>query len=401
MQSAIPPVPRAASGQRLSRYPGLTLTWPTLLLHSGSKVDPNETLGEPVDESEWVDLAAEALHSLVDTEGALVWTEVEAKLSESADPLSGRYINPHILSQARTRLLKDGRLVEETRTSRTTRPVNVFRPGDLRRRATRVERASRRKALLYGRYLSWAMGTSTQPAIVGNAAERVVHASLCQAAPEMGFRLPNPETGQVAHLFGEQINDGPLDNAAHVQLYDETDTPSLHITLLVEVKNVRECLYPSSDSTHQLLTKAARLQASHPGRRLLPVLVCRKNHYTLFNMAKDLGFLVFPLDRQWVVPHPRLDRHPGDRAYLQEVRHELSFVDLQTEQGPHEPITRRFIRVIRKYGAAYSSRWAHYSPLVADQFAALRRHGADPAFPDERSNRLRQHARNAGATVNW
>jgi hypothetical protein len=64
------------------------------------------------------------------------------------------------------------------------------------------------------------------------------------------------------------------------------------VTIPVEVKNLRDWMLPASPEVYQLLEKAAAVQAANPKAAIMPVLICRRVHFTLFRMAKDLGFFV-------------------------------------------------------------------------------------------------------------
>jgi hypothetical protein len=66
---------------------------------------------------------------------------------------------------------------------------------------------------------------------------------------------------------------------------------------------------------YQLLDKCARLQVQYPQQRLVPVLVCRRAHYTTFVMAKNLGFAVLPMMAQPILPpSSRAQRSPLKRS---------------------------------------------------------------------------------------
>jgi hypothetical protein len=66
---------------------------------------------------------------------------------------------------------------------------------------------------------------------------------------------------------------------------------------------------------------------ARPDAAVLPVLVCRRAHPTLFWMAKQLGFMIINMDRQFI--GSRID----EAAHL-EVHNELHFHDLTLGEGP-------------------------------------------------------------------
>lgn len=355
-----------------------------------------------MDTDEWVAAAEQRIMELLDSEGAAVWPEVVARISEPSDPTDR--IEPHHLHPARGNLESSDHITHTTQPSSGQRPVTVWHPANLDRRRTRITTAARRKRALYSRYLAWAQGSPSRPGIIGPAAERVVHESLREAAP-YGYRLLHPTAGEVRRAFGDQVPLGPLDNGAHLTVIDDQDTPQTAGTILVEVKNTRDWIHARSELLHQLLAKAALLQRAYPHRSLLPVLVCRRAQYLTFQLASSLGFMVVQLERQPVLSDPRLDARPGDRHYLNEVRRELDFLDLYEEEGPDTTLVNRLVRTIPQNFDTYASRWKAANGPVADLYHqytqsrginGLRALGTDQGF-----ERLRQAARDAGARVRW
>lgn len=130
----------------------------------------------------YVNLGVTALTELLAQEHAVVWGEVEAKASDRRWGNLPTTIDPHHLTHAR-RLLHNELFIEVTEPTRGGRPVTVLIPRELERRKRNIEAAAARKRLLQARFYGWAQGTSTEPARIGPAGERVVHASFRDAAP--------------------------------------------------------------------------------------------------------------------------------------------------------------------------------------------------------------------------
>jgi hypothetical protein len=107
--------------------------------------------------------------------------------------------------------------------------------------------------------------------------------------PGLGYIPVRREGGQITSLFGEPVPGGPLDDTAYLTALDDQQVPHT-VTLLIEVKNIRHWIYPSSSELYQLLDKAAQLQCARPTQLFLPVLICRRVHYLTFLMAQALGF---------------------------------------------------------------------------------------------------------------
>jgi hypothetical protein len=216
-------------------------------------------------------------------------------------------------------------------------------PGDTRGRVKPVEAAAARKRLLQTRYLSWASGTGEgeeggSAGVIGPEAERVVHSSMREAGHHLGFQFEDVGTGQTTTFLGQRVPGGALDNAVRFHVDD------VPYGAAVEVKSVRDHIYPSSIELYQVLWKAARLQENLPEANIVPVLVCRRANKTLFYMAKDLGFLVFQAFGQWIPEGGRTTA-----LAINEVRNELGYLDLRVVEPTwdrHNPGLEGYFRKV-------------------------------------------------------
>jgi hypothetical protein len=237
------------------------------------------------------------------------------------------------------------------------------------------------------RYLSWGRATAKRPNLLGQGGERVVHATLREAAP-YGYRLVKPEGGEVDSLFGKPLKRGPFDNAAHLQLLDH-GVPSDVITLPVEVKNRRIWIYPWVPELFELLDKAAVLQMDFPDRQIVPILVCRRAHDTTFKMAEDLGFFIAQARAQFLLPLAEVEP-----THLEEVRRGLMFDDLRLQGDAYPHLVRLLVRTVPTYVRKAAPRWAAAAPKLAAYFQFLR---TDRLAQGERHlptmNELRREAR--------
>lgn len=312
---------------------------------------------------DYVVLGRRAILELLDQQHAVVWQEAEARIADAAWPTIGHRIEPHHLSTARRDLLEAGSIAEQTAVARGRRQVTVV-VSTVPRRATAIAKAAQRKRLLLTRYLGWAQGTPSRPGIVGPAAERATHASLVAAAP-YGYRLLQPDGRGVVEILGTTLT-GPLDNAAIYTALNDDGSPGGSVAIPIEVKNVRDWLYPSSPEPYQLLEKAAYITRNQPDVPLTPVLVCRRAHYTLYRMAKDLGFFILETHRQFILPQASEDE-------VIELRRELGFYDMVRDVGADDRIVRRLTHALPGYALTRSERWAATvaSPLAAE-FATMR-----------------------------
>jgi len=344
----------------------------------------------------YVQLARDAILALIHNEHAVVWLEVEAKLAgRPAGGLSDG-INPHHLTRAKQGLLAAGTIGEVTAQTRGGRIVTVLGLTNRYRRQRAFEIAAQRKRVLFARYLGWGTATQERPNLIGAAGERVTHASLLAAASH-GYRLVRPEGGDVPNLFGQPVPIGPLDSIAHVQIIDDVGRPKENVTLPIEVKNIRHWVYPDSSELYELLAKAALLQMANPGVSFMPVLVCRKVHYTTFRMAKDLGFFVAQARAQFVLPYAEVT---PDHA--EELRRELGFADLVLSQEAHRPLVALFRTTIPQVAEEKAKTFAASAEMLArfSQFLRLddtRLRGETLATREEIMNELRDEAR----TLSW
>lgn len=315
-----------------------------------------------MDERGWVDRAKGLLTDLLEREHAVVWPEVEARLAEGE-----RMPQPHLLTKARHELMDEGSITSSTDTTRGGRPVTVWHLLDLTQRARAVEDAAGRKRLLYARHQSWSSARRGYPSgLIGPAAEKVVHASLVAAAPH-GYRLENPGGGQIHRLLGAQVPGGPLDNAASLQLTDDLGRPDTTVIVPVEVKNVRSWIYPQATEPYQLLYKAALLQERHPDLRFVPVLICRRRSYFLWQMGKELGFFPIEVRSQYVLP-----RSPVEPKALEEVRHGLGYFDLKMTEEAEPRLIQALTTSLPSQAAAYAERWRACGPALKEYFEQLR-----------------------------
>lgn len=321
---------------------------------------------EPVD---YDAQAYDAIRELLNRQLAAVRPEIEARLAEPTDPGSPTGINPHHPTNALHRLRADHRIEATARTTRGGQVIPVYVPSDRTGRGVAIEEAAARKRLLQTRYLGWAEGSSRAPNVIGAGGELVARASLLRANQTTpSYRVLNPGGREVDTLFGAKVAGGALDLVA--QLILEGDELETVITVTIEVKNLRAWIYPNAPELFQLLDKAARLQASHPRRRFMPILICRRAQYLTFCMAKHLGFFVLIFDRRFA-SQPIQPHWTVNSDHVKEVREELGYVfALTAEAMPH--LTRQFERTVPNQALATSEQWGRMAPELVPHFTALR-----------------------------
>lgn len=107
--------------------------------------------------------------------------------------------------------------------------------------------------------------------------------------------------------------------------------PRAPVTVLIEVKSIREWIYPTSSELYQLLYKSMLVKRANASIPLVPILICRRAHPTAFYMAKQLGFLVIEMRAQFLGDTLTEDE-------VNEVRNELGFSDLYRNTGPSRAV---------------------------------------------------------------
>lgn len=118
---------------------------------------------------------------------------------------------------------------------------------------------------------------------------------------------------------------------------------------MFEVKNIRGWVYPTSEEPYQLLSKAVQVQRERPDQSIVPILVCRRAHFTTYRMAKSLGFLILEMHRQFI--------GDVDEDQMIEVRNGLHFNDLVRGAGPSLRVRDRLGSVVTKECTSFSQKW--------------------------------------------
>lgn len=329
-------------------------------------------------ESEWVAEGRAVILHMVEALHAVLWPEVEARAGEAkwSDHLR---VDVNHLMTAREQLLAEGAIEKTLDNTRGGRALAwAYHLPLARGNTTRIARTAARKRLLYARWYGWAVGDARYPAgFVGVGGERVVRASFSAARPnlyipvEIGF-------GPVSNVFGQPILPGSLDSGAWMitRTGGVTGRPML---VPVEVKNLREWLFPHSHQPYQVLAKAAAIQLANPDQLMAPLLICRRRHIQTLYMAKDLGFLIVEAKRQFLLPSADYTE-----ADVEEVRDGIGFYHLTSTDQADALLVSVFNDTLPVRGEALAERWRGGGA----QFLGLYQTLAD----DRRPKNQRDHA---------
>lgn len=266
-------------------------------------------------ESSYEARARDAIREVLDDQLAVTSAELVARISERS--FAGEHdINPHHVTNALRDLTKAGVVVAEKAAAKGGHVIETIQPADQRRRATKIAHAAARKRLLAARYAGWSQGTKRYPqGLIGPAGELATRRALLDAQT---LQPAVPGAGEVDELLGVSLP-GPLDSAGYMIPFTN-GIPGPPVTLLIEVKNIRGWIYPQAPELYQVLHKAWVLQRARPDQPIVPIFICRRAHVTTFYMAKQLGFVVIDMQRQFAGEVPEQD--------VAEVRAELHFQDL-------------------------------------------------------------------------
>jgi hypothetical protein len=335
---------------------------------------------------EWVEHGKLAILELLEFQHAAPWPEVEARISEIGWGAFDR-VDPNHLITARESLKFAGRIEMSRHATRGGRVLDVYSlpvvSGD---NATRVARASARKRLLHARWLGWAMGDKRYPqGFMGAAGERVVRQSL-MAAPRDLYAPVSGDYHSVSNLLGAPVPGGTLDSAAWC-LSRDGGAPGLPVLLPIEVKNLREWLFPHSHQVYQVLRKGAGLARLHPAVPIVPTLICRRKSIMTMWMAQDLGFFVIELKRQFMQPSKEYTAEE-----IAEVKDELGFEFLSVGDGPDLLLGRILIGTLPSRATEFASRWRERGAQFEAEYRVLMDDELDVKERDDALARLRDKA---------
>lgn len=329
---------------------------------------------------------------MLDDELAVVKPEAIARLAEGYYRGDTRNIDPHVTGRALQQLERDGVILTTPAVpTRGGASVATIQPADQRRRRTAIEQAASRKRLLYGRYLGWATGTERHPhGLIGPAGETAVRRAIIEST---ALQPAAPDAGPVSKILDVRLN-GAADSGGFMNPLIN-GLPQPPVTVLIEVKSIREWIYPDSSELYQVLHKCVLLKRAHPTVPVVPILVCRRAQQTAFYMAKQLGFIVIEMGAQFV-------GSTVTEEQLLEVRNELGFGDLYLGTGPARRVRDRLRAQLGPYITEFADTWTQTinDPEIPGMLSRLR-HRITRYERAELLNELRNANRANGHRGGW
>lgn len=301
----------------------------------------------PGDPAVWDDAARQVLLAMLEKHLAMTVSEIEARGSDRTwDPQIWPWpIDPHHFTNARAALLAAGKIEPTSLPTRShPDPIITWSRPPVRGLLRSTAASAARKRLLTARHAGWAHRGGAGRGLIGRAGEDAVHTAMTEPASQL-----TRVSGSTGELLGVQLL-GELDNSA---FYVDTagGTPTA-ITVMVEVKNTRAWYYADHEDVLRVLAKAADLQLQRPGVLILPLFICRRVQFTLWELGKSHGFLPARVEQQLVLPDSELDQ-----AVLNEVVDGLGFKDLRLGGAPTARHRGIFTAAVPRFARSYAERW--------------------------------------------
>lgn len=339
-----------------------------------------------------IDTAKRRLLDLLDDQLAVVKPEAIARLGETYNRGDTRNIDPHITGRALRDLELTGKIITtQLEPTRGGASVATIQPADQHKRATAIRLAAGRKRLLYARYLGWASGTRRSPhGLIGPSGETAVRRAIIDSA---ALQPAAPGAGPVSQILNVRLN-GAADSGGFMSPL-VGGIPQAPVTVLIEVKSIREWIYPAASELFQVLHKCLLLKHAHPAVPVVPILVCRRAQETAFYMAKQLGFIIIEIGAQFLG-----DTVPEEQ--LLQVRNELGFTDLYRGTGPSLRVRDRLRDHLGPYLTQFADTWTRTAQDVVISAALSRLRNRIPgAERAELLNDVRNANRTNGNRGGW
>jgi hypothetical protein len=279
-------------------------------------------------EGEWIALAERRVSRILQRRRYASIRQLEKKISEAGPPEMRP--EPVKVSRAVARLVRAGHVISEAAAGLPTfyMPSNFGLEADAERRTEIVDLTKKFHALTQNRTLC------------GDAFESVVKAAALQSGQ---YRVISPAK-QGMEIDG-YILEKECDHILHPKTF-------VGPSFVIEDKNLREWLTPSSEEVWALIGKTLRI----PGA--VPVLVCRRMHYVGYGVFKGIGLLCWQVYRQYF--------DPAVENQLGPMRHKdgLGFSDLTTNLEPPVALIRFFEKTLPAHGDLFKTRFEAVRPVL-------------------------------------
>ena len=309
---------------------------------------------------EWVELAEQTIVEVLNVHTSATVRELEARVSNRDWPgYGGIRIDPDFLSEARRNLEGNGDIESLTRPTKGFHDVTTYHLTGRRNKAA-IEETAARKRLLTARHAGWSLATKRRPkGLIGEAGERVLINVLSESDKHSSVRR------DTSAILGQDVQGGTFDTTSYLTI-EEQQRPRV-FTVVTEVKNQREWLYPTNPELHKFLYKSATLSQSTGDTGILPVFISPFRSSQAYQLGRLFGYFAVRSEHQWV-----LDRTPVTQDGFTEVRDELGFQDLRLGEDSTVRFTRALTESLERNADVVSERWAATAAECADLFDTAR-----------------------------
>jgi hypothetical protein len=296
----------------------------------------------------WVALAKRRVGRILDRRRFASIRQLEKKISEAGPP--DVRAEPIKISKALGSLTAKGQIIAERSPNLATfyMPNNFGGQEDQNRRDYILDLTRRFHKL------------TQNPTLCGAALEQVVKES---ALASEHYRVISPAKQGLE-----------IDSYAIEKECDQVLIPKKFIgpAFVVEDKNLREWLTPSSEEVWALIGKALRFPEA------VPVLICRRMHYIGFPMFKQIGLSCWQVYRQYFDPSVETD--------LISIRHKdgLGFSDVTTVLTPPPALIGFFAKTLPKYAETFRARFEEHRALLTYYAIELGLENDTPAHTRQR-----------------
>lgn len=299
----------------------------------------------------WINLAKRRIENILRARLLANEKQLESKIAE-AGPEDKR-CDPHIISEALRLLQKENLVLFEE--GPFDSKFYYWRSAYSQSKESHTER----KEYLFSLYLLYRK-YSQQQALCGDCLESVIGKAI--------------STTQLYNQVGSQkhqpihFGDVKLSGAVDFVLIPKKMANS---AVLIESKNIREWIYPSSMELWQFIERAVTF--TNTGMDTLPVFVARKIQQSTRYLFKSIGILGVDTHRQLF--------DPSIATELSSVRHKdgFGFHDISFETEPSAYLTSFFEKAVPRNFDTYQKSFADNRELLADYA---------PRFLKPRTNRL-------------
>jgi len=270
----------------------------------------------PMTRQQRIELGKKRILSVLKKHGIATLRMLEQKIAD-AGPTPQR-IDPHLLTHSRSQLQSEGRLL--TRKDLQQREWHYLPSNAGNELENRFQELQSLHAKTDSRDFTLRMGQTAEIAVFKalqqSKSQFIGHfQDLDQHDDSTLYKKVDPD-----YVSGKQIKGGRLD---YILFHPEAQAMG------IEVKNIREWIYPDRSIIKDLLAKCVQIDA-------VPIIVARRISYSTYSLLTDCGIIVHQFYNQL---YPTADR---DLADLVRDKMALGYFDVRVGNDPDDRMQRFF-----------------------------------------------------------